>query len=204
MSHTPAPSGSASAEALERTLARFDSMPQEFAELKRSLGEVLHRFEDSLDHLGIEAKRLSNEASALALQADRLQARLSDLERALNGDARRWEAAPTAEEEPMQAEEPGFRPSDEGVTVILAGVPGFQGLMDAQRALSGLAQAETASVLAFKDDEATLRLVLRQPAAVREIIDRLRESTGEQILIEESRPEAQRLRLRFAEKEGRR
>lgn len=195
MPEAAAPSGG---QSLEATLARFEAMPSEFAELKRSLGDVFHRFEDALDHLGIEAKRLSNEASALALMADRLQARLSDLERALNGgEHRRWEA-PAREEAPAP-EEPQFRPSDQGVSVILAAVPGFQGLMDAQRALSGLPSTEAASVLAYKNGEASLQVVLRQPVSARQIVEGLQQSTGQQILIEESRPEAQRLRLRFVE-----
>jgi hypothetical protein len=191
------------------TLAQFETMPHEMSELRRSLGEVLHRFEDALDHLGIEAKRLSNESTGLALMADRLQARLSDLERTLNGNyignyreaAAREAPVP---DEPRAPDEPQFRPSDKGVSVVLASVPGFQGLMDVQRALSGLPEADAASVAAYRNGEATLQLVLRQPVGARQIIDALAQATGEELLIEESRPEAQRLRLRFVQEEGRR
>jgi len=205
---TPPPPPSATA-ALEMTLAQFETMPHEMSELRRSLGEVLHRFEDALDHLGIEAKRLSNESTGLALMADRLQARLSDLERTLNGNyignyreaAAREAPVP---DEPRAPDEPQFRPSDKGVSVVLASVPGFQGLMDVQRALSGLPEADAASVAAYRNGEATLQLVLRQPVGARQIIDALAQATGEELLIEESRPEAQRLRLRFVQEEGRR
>jgi len=187
----------------ERTLAQFESMPGELADLKRSLGEVLHRFEDALEHLGIEARRLSNEASSLALVADRLQTRLVDLGHALgNGDT--YHERPLPEPRVAPPEEPQFRPSDSGVTIILAGVPGFQGLMDVQRALNGLVAIENASVVGFKNDEASLRVVLRQAAGARQIVEGLQASIGQQVMIEEARPEAQRLRLRFVEKESRR
>jgi hypothetical protein len=188
----------------ERTLAQFESMPQELTDLKRSLGEVLHRFEDALDHLGIEARRLSNEASSLALVADRLQVRLGDLGRALGHDNTYRDREPAQEAIRSAPEEPQFRPSDQGVTIVLAGVPGFQGLMDVQRALNGLSFVENASVVGFKNDEATLRVVLRQPASARQIVEGLQAAIGQQVLIEEARPEAQRLRLRFVEKESRR
>jgi hypothetical protein len=189
---------------LEQALARFESMPREVQELKRALGEVLHKFQDALDHLGLESKRLSTEASALALMADRLQARLSDLERAMSGaPAYRTDAGQPVDVEP-EPSEPQFRPSDQGVGVVLAGVPGFQGLMDVQRALSNLPESEGASVVAYRNGEASLQLVLNHPVSARSIIEGLERATGEQLLIEESRPEAQRLRLRFVEGEGRR
>ncbi len=86
--------------------------------------------------------------------------------------------------------------------VVLAAVSGFQGLMDAQRALSALPQTEAASVTAFKNGEASLEVVLRSPVTAREIVASVRDSTGEQLLIEESRPEAGKLRLRFVEHGG--
>jgi hypothetical protein len=188
----------------ERTLAQFESMPQELTDLKRSLGEVLHRFEDALDHLGIEARRLSNEASSLALVADRLQVRLGDLGHALGHDNTYRDREPAQEAIRSAPEEPQFRPSDQGVNIILAAVPGFQGLMDVQRALNGLVAIENASVVGFKNDEASLRVVLRQPAGARQIVEGLQAAIGQQVLIEEARPEAQRLRLRFVEGASRR
>jgi len=189
---------------LERMLARFETMPGEMAEVKRSLAEVLHRFEDALDHLGIEAKRLSNESSALALMADKLQMRLEQLQRALNGDYHEAPRERAVAEEPPVPTEPQFRPSDQGVSVVLASVSGFQELMDVQRALTGLPDAENASVLTYRNGEASLQLVLRRPVTAGQIVDALAQATGEELLIEESRPEAQRLRLRFVDKEGRR
>ena len=189
---------------LERMLARFETMPGEMAELKRSLGEILQRFDLALDHLGIEAKRLSNESSALALMADRLQMRLEQLQRALNGDYHEAPRERVVAQEPPVPTEPQFRPSDQGINVVISNVPGFQGLMDVQRALESLPEVEKASVLNFRNDEASLQLVLRSPTTARQLVDALARATGAELLIEESRPEAQRLRLRFVEGEGRR
>jgi hypothetical protein len=189
---------------LERMLARFETMPGEMAELKRSLGEILHRFDLALDHLGIEAKRLSNESSALALMADKLQMRLEQLHRALNGDYHEAPRERAVAPEPPVPTEPQFRPSDQGINVVIGNVPGFQGLMDVQRALESLPEVEKASVLNFRNDEASLQLVLRNPITARQLVDALAQATGAELLIEESRPEAQRLRLRFVEGEGRR
>jgi len=191
--------------ALEQTLARFETMPQEMSELRRSLTDVLHNFGMAIDHMGIEAKRLSNESAALALMADKLQMRLDDLQRTLNGEFTERQRTPAvAVEEPPVPSEPQFRPSDQGVGVVLAPVSGFQELMDIQRSLSTLPEAEAASVVGFRNGEASLQVVLRDPITARQIVGALARDTGEELLIEESRPDAQRLRLRFVEGESRR
>ena len=202
MSEPTAPRPAMTSPPLQQTLARFESMPQELAELKRALGEVFHRLEDAIDHLGIEARRLSNEASALSLVADRLQARLGDLGRSLGQERPHDWSQPAPQ--PPASEEPQFRPSDRGVSVVLAAVPGFQGLMEVQRALSRLPEAEGASVVAYRNGEASLEVMLQAPLSARRIVEELRESTGQQLLIEEARPDAQKLRLRFVPEEGRR
>jgi hypothetical protein len=178
-------------------------VPQELTDLKRALREVVQRLEDALDHLGIEAQRLSDEASRLTLVADRLEARLNALPRLLRGDRVPPEPEPTSELGPAVAQEPQFRPGDQGVGIVIAAVPGFQGLMDVQRALSGLPSVEGASVSGYRNGEASLEVVLRAPVTARQIVDGLKESTGHQLLIEEARPEALRLRLRFIDQEGR-
>ena len=191
-------------DTLEQTLARFDSMPQEMSELRRSLTDVLHNFGMAIDHLGIEAKRLSNESSALALMTDKLQMRLEDLQRTLNGDFAERQRGPVVQEEAPAPTEPQFRPSDQGVSVVLTQVRGFQGLMDAQRALNDMPEVEKATIANFRNEEAIVQLVLHTPVTARQIVDVLAQATGEELLIEESRPEAQRLRLRFVERESRR
>ena len=177
------------------------------------LNGTVERMENVLNRLASQAQRLSDGASDLAQVAGQMENRLADVARAL----REGVTAPRKVEAPVEAPEhvpepepeteaepaePQFQPGEKPLGVVLAAVSGFQGLMDAQRALSALEQTEAASVTAFKNGEASLEVVLRSPVTAREIIAGVRDSTGEQLLIEESRPEAGKLRLRFVENGG--
>ena len=211
------------ARALERALGHFESVlgqleeraerpaqeeeeadmePPELSGLRRTLRELARRLEDAVDHLGLEAQRLSDETSRLAQIAGQLEARLSDLAGAGLPLSAPREGASTPSAEPIAPREPQFRPGESAVGVVLAAVPGFQGLMEVQRALSSLAATERASVVAYKNGEASLEVLLRAPVSAQQIVEQLRTATGYRLLIEESRPEAQRLRLRFLEGEG--
>ena len=226
----PAPDHSAAeaAENLEQTLEHFESMLEalenqvqesakadvaseagatlELADLKRTINEMFERLEGTLDRLTTQAERLSDGASDLAETSGRVETRMNEITRALREafntplaqPAKPAEVAPA----PATPAEPQFRQGETPMSVVLAAVPGFQGLMDVQRALSGLPQTDSASVVAYKNGEAALEVVLNAPVAAREIVDGLGESTGEQLLIEESRPEAGKLRLRFVERDS--
>lgn len=219
----PQPSSADAAQHLERTLAHFESMlaaleqraqsapavdataertSRELAELKATLQDVFQRLQGTLDHLGTEAQRLSDGASDLALVAGRLDTRMSELIRSMSSSRPPDREEPAVQPAPVTPIEPQFLPGEDAVGIVLAAVPGFQGLMDAQRALSGLPEAESASVVAYKNGEATLQVQLHAPVSARQIVEDLRDSTGHQLLIEESRPEALRLRLRFIDRDG--
>ena len=223
----PAPDHSAleAAENLEQTLEHFESMLEalenqvqesakadetsgvnaslEVADLKRTINEMFERLEGTLDRLTTQAERLSDGASDLAEMAGRIEGRMNEITRALReaSSAQPAQPAPPAPA-PATPVEPRFQPGQTPMSVVLAAVPGFQGLMDVQRALSGLPQTEGASVVAYKNGEASLEVVLNAPVAARQIVDGLCDSTGEQLLIEESRPEAGKLRLRFVERDS--
>ncbi|MCH7697660.1 MAG: hypothetical protein IH865_01790 [Chloroflexi bacterium] len=173
----------------------------------------VERLERMLNRLATQAQRLADGASDLALVAGEMEGRLGEVARAVReAPAREPVAQPALIEdevevpekvlEPDAPAEPQFDPADSPLSVALAGVPGFQGLMDAQRALTGLPEAEGASVVAFKNGEAALEVVLNAPVTARQIVDGVRNVTGEQLVIEESRPEAARLRLRFVDRAG--
>ena len=225
----PAPDHSAleAAENLEQTLEHFESMLEalenqvqesaktdvtseanaslEVADLKRTINEMFERLEGTLDRLTTQAERLSDGASDLAEMAGRIEGRMNEITRALREASSAQPAQPApaaAAPAPATPVEPRFQPGQTPMSVVLAAVPGFQGLMDVQRALSGLPQTEGASVAAYKNGEASLEVVLNAPVAARQIVDGLCDSTGEQLLIEESRPEAGKLRLRFVERDS--
>ena len=226
----PAPDHSAAeaAENLEQTLEHFESMLEalenqvqqsakadvaseantslDVADLKRTINEMFERLEGTLDRLTTQAERLSDGASDLAEVAGRVEGRMNEITRALRTASTAQPAQPATPAAtapaPATPAEPQFQPGESPMGVVLAAVPGFQGLMDIQRALSGLPQTEGASVVAYKNGEASLEVVLNAPVAARQIVDDIRESTGEQLLIEESRPEAGKLRLRFVERDS--
>jgi hypothetical protein len=109
--------------------------------------------------------------------------------------ARQADAAPARPQLPDL--EPSFAPGGEGIDVTIAAVPGFQGLMELQRALVRLPQVQSAAVRRYQDDEAAIQLVLSQPMSASAIADGVTAGTGKQIYVDESRPEVLRLRLRF-------
>ncbi|MGB2695370.1 MAG: hypothetical protein WBD55_09315 [Dehalococcoidia bacterium] len=158
------------------------------------LHEIVRRLEDALEHYRSETRRLADETSRIALVADRLETRLSELTRTLGGDG-----APQATAADVAMTEPRFQPNERGVDLVISAVPGFQELMDAQRGLSGLPSVAAASVHRFQNGEASLEVTLSAPLGAREVVDGLRQATGHELVIEEVRPEASRLRLRFIE-----
>jgi hypothetical protein len=174
-----------------------ETRAQELVDLKRALRGVVRRLEDALDHLGMEAQRLADENSRLAVVVDRLERQLEALPQMFDRELRES----TAEPEAAVEKEPRFRPADEGVSLELAAVPGFQALMDIQRGLSALASVADANVLRYQNDEAALELTLGGPVTAREIVEDLQASLGYALVIEDSRPEDRRLRLRFVVQE---
>lgn len=208
MQDTPSTDRASSASeavfALERTLEHFETVlsaleqrtrsrqatPADVAEVDRAQREVAKQLERALAQLGAEASRLSEGAAQLAGVAARLEVRVGSVAASFE------RPAPVVEETPGP-EEPRFEPNGRPVGIVLAAVPGFQGLMDAQRALSTMPAAVGASVVGYKNGEAAIEVVLREPVSARQIVDGLRDSTGHQLLIEEARPDDFRLRLRF-------
>jgi hypothetical protein len=100
------------------------------------------------------------------------------------------------------AREPHFEPGEQALGVVIGAVPGFQGLMDVQRGLSGLPAVAGAPVRRYKNGEALLEVALREPVSVTQIVQMLETTTGRTMLIEEAHPESLRLRLRFVDGEG--
>jgi hypothetical protein len=111
-------------------------------------------------------------------------------------------ARPSIVESPVEQEgapaEPQFAAGGEGIQLLISSVPGFQGLMEVQRALTHMPAVEGASVERYLDGEARIVLLLREPLTARRIVDGLTEYIGEALSIEEARPEALRLHLRFS------
>jgi hypothetical protein len=162
--------------------------------------------------MGEEGHRLSEQVQALTEAVQRLERRLNELPKLVlpsgSPQAPPAEAppeaglakAPPVEAPPEEKEEPAepqFAAGGEGIQLLISAVPGFQGLMEVQRALTHMPAVEGASVERYLDGEARIVLLLREPLTARRIADGLAEYIGEPLTIEEARPEALRLHLRF-------
>jgi hypothetical protein len=187
-------------EHFDRTLDRMAEerklLADEMQSTFRSLREYFDRAEDRMDH---DRRFLTEQVMSLTRAVERLERRLEGLPASLaqatapgQAPPPTMEAAPTIEES-----EPVFTPSSEGLTLVISSVPGFQGLMEAQRALTRMPAIEGASVERYFDGEARVVLTLSQPVTASRLVETLSQATGQQAEVEESRPEANRLRVRF-------
>lgn len=158
------------------------------------LVETLDRFGDVLSKLVEMTERLSDRVNELTGAVSTLA---SAQERAATALALAQGAQVKAPIPQIPELDGTFAPGGEGVDVSIASVPGFQGLMEVQRTLVRMPQVQSASVRRYQDDEASIQLVLSQPISANAIAEGVSASTGRQIVVDESRPEALRLRLRF-------
>jgi hypothetical protein len=149
--------------------------------------ETIERFGDVIARLVSFTEQLGERMTELTAAVARL------------AEAGAAPAAPSAAEERPRAphvEQP-YASGGEGVDVTIAAVPGFQGLMELQRALVRLPQVQSAAVRRYQDDEAAIQLVLAQPMTATSIADGVTRSTGHRIFVEDARADLLRLRLRF-------
>ena len=155
--------------------------------------------EHALDRMEQDRRFLTEQVAALARALERLEHRLDDLSRAVL-ESRRAPITVAIEEEeapPPEETEPAFAPNGEGLTLVISAVPGFQGLMEVQRALARIPAIEGASVERYFDGEARIVLTLRESITAGRLLEALKEATGQQLQLEESRPESMRIRVRF-------
>jgi hypothetical protein len=170
---------------------------QELNELRRDLRSLTGRLDEALARLTGEIERLAGATQHLTSVIARIETQPAAMAPAPpEGPGTFEEPAPAAPREPR------FEPGEEALGVVVGAVPGFQGLMDVQRGLSGLPAVAGAPVRRYKNGEALLEVALREPLSVTQIVRKLETTTGRSMLIEEARPEALRLRLRFTDGDG--
>jgi hypothetical protein len=179
-------------------------LPRDVQAATRAVSDYFGRV---VDLVGEEGHRLSEQVQALTEAVQRLERRLDELPKLTipGGPAQapseaELPKAPPVEGPAKEREEPAepqFAAGGEGIQLLISTVPGFQGLMEVQRALTHMPAVEGASVERYLDGEARIILLLREPLTARRIADGLAEYIGEPLTIEEARPEALRLHLRF-------
>lgn len=170
------------AQALIALSAEQDARAQQ---VPAALVETLEKFSDILARLVDHNEQLAQRVSELTIAVAEL-------------DQARAVAPTNSHAKPQLPEmEPSFTPGGEGVDVTIAAVPGFQGLMEVQRALVRLPQVQSAAVRRYQDDEAAIQLILSQPMTASAIAEGISAATGQQLIVDDARPDALRLRLRF-------
>jgi hypothetical protein len=204
----------ASQPAAPPTSPRKEPLPPDVEAATRAVSDYFSRV---VDLVGEEGHNLSEQVRVLTEAVQRLERRLDELPKlavpagpapAPPAEAPPVEAPPEADlakappvaaptEEKEEPAEPHFAAGGEGIQLLISAVPGFQGLMEVQRALTHMPAVEGASVERYLDGEARIVLLLREPLTARRIADGLAEYIGEPLTIEEARPEALRLHLRF-------
>jgi hypothetical protein len=146
-------------------------------------------------------ERFSNVLTGLVQHTELMTGRMSELAEAVAAmagqRARATAVPPTAAKPQLPEMEPSFAPGGEGIDVTISAVPGFQGLMEVQRSLVRMPQVVSAAVRRYQDDEAAIQVVLSQPMTAAAIAEAVSAGTGRTLIVDDSRPEALRLRLRF-------
>jgi hypothetical protein len=180
--------------ALDRLTEERRLLVDEVQSSSRALKDYFERAQDRMDD---ERRYLAEQVGTLSRADERLERRLEELAASLAELRSEAQAPGKAVERAPVEREPEFIPGEAPLTLIVSSVPGFQGLMEAQRALMRLPSIEGASVERYFDGEARIVLTLREPVGAAQLVETLSEATGQQAEVEESRPEALRLRVRF-------
>ena len=162
--------------ALDALNLKVERQAAEDRDQRRLLGDQLANLAGALDRLVTHLEGLST------LMAEMLE-RLS---------------APSGKPTVASTAEPAFIPGNEGVTVALAGVPGFQSLMDIQKALATLPGVTSASVERYQEGDSRILVALRGPVTSSELLTAIRDGAGLDASVDEARPETNRLKLKIS------
>ena len=170
----------------------------ELARSRAALEELAQRLESQLAQEKEQRAQLAGQLTNLAGSLDRLVSHLHGLSQLMAELLERLAASggPLPSLQPPAAPEPTFQPGGEGVSLSLSAVPGFQALMDFQKALNAMEQVSSASVERFQEGDSRIQLQLNAPLTADAIASTLTNTTGHACVVEEARPELMRLRLR--------
>jgi hypothetical protein len=159
-------------------------MEQRLAEERQQRGALA----DQITNLAGSLDRLVNHLEGISLLMSELVERMV---------APREPATLPSAPSPAEPAEPLFRPGGEGIALAIAAVPGFQVLMDIQKALMALEQVTSASVERFQEGDSRIQIHLREPVSGNQIAGALGGATGHSYAVEEARPELMRLKLKI-------
>jgi hypothetical protein len=168
----------------------------ELAAARAAIVDLSNRLERQLEEDKEQRHLLGDQLTALATSLDRLVTHLQGLSQ-LMGDLLERLAEPPAAPGAAPAAEPPFQPGGEGVSLTLGAVPGFQALMDIQKALTSMPQVSGASVERYQEGDSRILVHLNAPVTASEIAAWLRSATQYATVVEEAKPELSRLRMKI-------
>jgi hypothetical protein len=180
---------------LQQSLAPMpgvEAAREELSAARAAIQQLAARVERQLDEDKEQRRILGDQLTALASSLGRLVDHLQGLSQ-LMGDLLERLASPAA---PPAANEPSFPAGGEGVSLALISVPGFQALMEIQKALTAMPQVAGASVERYQEGDARVLVHLSAPVTASEVAGWLRSSTPYAAVVEEAKPELSRLRLK--------
>jgi hypothetical protein len=187
------------AQALRELQSERDGGAQrELSESRQAIEQLTARLEQHLAQEQQQRAVLASQLTGLAGALDRLVSHLGGLSQLMADILQRLAETPAQTPPAVTAPgaEPSFPAGGEGISLTLLGVPGFQTLMDIQKALTSLDQVASASVERFQEGDSRILVLLSAPATGNELASGIHHGTGQTIVVEESRPELQRLRLK--------
>ncbi len=171
---------------------------EDLARDRAALQELTQRLEAELGQEKQQRTQLAWQLTNLAGSLDRLVSHLHGLSQLMAELLERLAAptSPLAEPAAVSVPEPAFQTGGEGIALSLTSVPGFQALMDFQKALIALEQVSSASVERFQEGDSRIQVQMTAPLTAETIASALTSATGHACVVEESRPELMRLRLK--------
>jgi hypothetical protein len=189
------------AELQDAHAAEANEAHKELATNRAVLQELAVTIERHLAEEREQHVALGGQLATLAGSLDRLVSHLSGLS-SLMSDllGRLAEAPPAPASEPAREAaapaEAAFQPGGEGVSLTIVAVPGFQALMEIQKALTSMEQVGHASVERFQEGDSRLLVSLTAPITATDLVTSLIRATGQAMAIEDSKPELARLRVK--------
>jgi hypothetical protein len=178
------------------------ALVEEMARNRLSIERLSQQMDERLAEDRRQRGQLAEQITSLAGSLDRLVTHLEGISLLMSelverlAAPRPFEPAPEPETAP-EPSEPLFQPGGEGITLAIESVPGFQVLMDIQKALMSFAQVSSASVERFQEGESRIQIHLREAISGSDLAAALGTAAGHAFAVEESRPELMRLRLKI-------
>jgi hypothetical protein len=177
---------------------------EELSRSRIALEKLAQRVEQQLDEDEEQRTALAGQLGNLAGSLDRLVNHLHGLSQLMAELLERIatpapSAAGPGPSEPDVAPppaEPAFQPGGEGISLTIVGLPGFQALMETQKALMTLEEVAAASVERFQEGDSRIQVHLSSPISAPDLAVALGRATGHPLAVEESQPELMRLQLK--------